>query len=169
LADGVPVDKLYPIDIPRAARKVKELAPNVVWYSDAAQAGQFLVSREGVMAMGGDGRFKTLARSRAPIRVAWNQGRFTFDVWYVLRGAKNRDSAMRFIAFASRPEPQAQLAKLSGYGPVNPLAFQHLDEETARDLPTYPQNLRQMFVRDDGWWQQNRQQWFEACRAAVLG
>src|SRR5207249_2739030 len=56
LADGVPPDQLFPIDVPRAIRKLKELVPYVTtWYKDVAQAGQLLVNGEGVMSMAPDG------------------------------------------------------------------------------------------------------------------
>ncbi len=169
LADGVPVEKLYPIDIPRAVRKLKEIAPHVIWWKDINQPGQLLASQEVIMAMAPGGRVQQLIDKGAPIRLVWNQARYTFDVWYVLRGSANRENAMRFIAFASRPEPQAEMARVAGYAPTNPKAFDLLDPAIAKKLPTYQENFRQTFKKDEGWWKANRQKWIEACTEGVLG
>jgi putative spermidine/putrescine transport system substrate-binding protein len=168
LADGVLVDKLYPIDIPRVIKKVRELMPHVIWWKDIQQPGQLLASGEAVIAMAPNGRVQQLADKGAPVQVVWNQGRYTFDVWYVLRGAAHKDAAMRFIAFASRPDRQAEMAKLSGLAPTHPGAYKFLDAATARKLPTYPENFRQTFQKSEQWWKATRQQWIEACTAGVL-
>jgi putative spermidine/putrescine transport system substrate-binding protein len=170
LADGVPPDQLFPIDIPRAIKKLKELAPNVVtWYKDVAQAGQLLVSGEGVLSMAPDGRIKQLVQQGAPVQFVWNQSRYTYDVWYVLKGAANKDNAMRFIAYASQPEPQAEMAKLSLYAPTNPDAFKLIDDQTSKLLVTNPANFKQTIKKNEAWWKANQKQWIEECTKAVLG
>lgn len=172
LADGVPPQKLYEIlsaagGIDRALRKLKELAPHIVWWHDIAQAGQMLTSGDAVMSMAPSNRVQTLIDQGAPLQIVWNQNRYTFDVWYVLRGAPDADNAMRFIAFASRPEQQAEMAKLGGYGPTNPLALPLIDPSVARTLPTYPDHLKVAFQKNESWWRQNRQKWVEACTSAL--
>lgn len=167
-ADGVPRDKIYPIDVPRVLKKVRELAPHVVWYKDVNQPGQLLASGEMVMAMAPGGRVQQLVDKGAPLQVVWNEARYTFDVWYVLRGAAHKDAAMRFLAFVSRPDRQAEMAKVSGYAPVHPDAYRYIDPVTAKKLPTYPENFKQTFQKDELWWKNNRQQWIEACTSAVL-
>lgn len=169
LADGVPVDKLYPIDVPRAVKKLKEIAPHVLWWKDINQPGQLLATQEAIMGMAPGGRVQQLADKGAPVRVLWSEARYTFDVWYILRGSANKANAMKFVAYASRPEPQAEMARLAGYAPTNPRAFDLLDPATARKLPTYPENFRQTFKKDEQWWKANRQSWIEACTAGVLG
>jgi putative spermidine/putrescine transport system substrate-binding protein len=168
LADGVPKDKLYPLDIERAARKLKQLSGNVVWWQDINQAGQLLTSGEAGMAMAPSGRVQVLINSGAPLKVIWNEARYTFDVWYVLKGAANAENAMKFIAFASKPEPQASMARLSGNAPVNPKAYELLDEATARRMPTHPDNFPKMIKKDEAWWKENRTKWVETCKAALL-
>ena len=167
LADGVPAEKLYPLDIPRAIAKLKQLAPDVVWWHDINQAGQMLTSGEAVMSMAPSNRIQTLIDAGAPLKIVWNQNRYTFDVWYVLKGAPDADNAMRFIAFASRPESQARMAKLGGYGPTNPRALALIDDATARKLPTYADNFKLEFQKNEEWWKNNRQKWVEACTAAL--
>jgi putative spermidine/putrescine transport system substrate-binding protein len=49
LADGVPMDQLYPIDMDRAFRKLDEIRPHItVWWSTGAQPAQLLTDRHRV-------------------------------------------------------------------------------------------------------------------------
>ncbi|WP_157961804.1 ABC transporter substrate-binding protein [Acuticoccus kandeliae] len=168
LADGVAPEDLYPIDIERAAKKLAELKDTTFWARNNAQASQMLASGEAVMGMSPNGRLQVLIDQGAPIQIEWNEGRFTSDVWYVLKGAPNVDNAMRFIAFASRPEQQAKMAKLTGNGPTNPAAFDFIDEETLAKLPNAPDNLAKQIKKNETWWKENREAWVAACTAALM-
>lgn len=167
LADGVPPNKLYPIDIPRALKKLKELAPNATFYSDLAQPGSLVLNGDATMGIWANGRVQSLIDKGAPLKFVWNGARRTFDMWYVLRGTPDKDEAMRFIAFASRPEQQAEMARLTGYAPTNANAMKLLDQATREKLVTYPPNLRQTVQKSEDWWKANRQKWVEACTEAL--
>ena len=168
LADGVSPDNLYPIDIDRATKKLKSIAEHVIWWKKANQPGQLLSTGEVSMAMAPSGRIQKLIDEGAPLQIVWDQGRYTFDVWYVLKGAANADNAMRFIAAASQPEAQARMARSLGYGPTNPRALDLLDEATLKKLPNHPDNAKVMFLKNEDWWIENRPKWIEACTAALL-
>ncbi len=75
IADGVPVDKLYPLDVDRAFKKLEQLKPHVlVWWSSGAQSAQVLKDGEVDMVAAWNGRIQALetepegkgARSRPP-------------------------------------------------------------------------------------------------------
>ncbi|MBM3573416.1 MAG: ABC transporter substrate-binding protein [Alphaproteobacteria bacterium] len=167
LADDVPMDKLYPIDIPRAVRKLKELAPHVIWWKNPNQPGQLLATGEVTMAMAPTGRIQTMIDEGAPMAIVWNQSQWTFDIWYALKGAPNADNAMRFLAFAMQPDQQAKFAKVSALAPSNPRALALIDPATTRKLPTHPDNFRHMYKKDEAWWENNRDKWAEACLSAM--
>ncbi|WP_108659530.1 ABC transporter substrate-binding protein [Acuticoccus kandeliae] len=168
LADGVAMDALYPLDIDRAAEKLKELAPNVVWWTNASQPGQMLASGEVVMAMAPTNRIQTLKDEGAPVEIVWNGGQWTYDAWYILKNAPNLANAMDFVASTIAPEKQAAFAKASAMAPTNPDAFALLDEETAAKMPTNPDHMAQMYRKDEAWWTENRDAWSEACLGATL-
>ena len=47
IADGVPTDKLYPLDVDRAFKKLEELKPHVlVWWNSGAQSAEILQDGE---------------------------------------------------------------------------------------------------------------------------
>jgi len=75
-----------------------------------------------------------------------------WDALVVPRGAKNAENAMKFIAFASRPEQQARFAELITYGPTNSRAQPLLKPERAKLLSTAPDLVGKQIVQDYGWW-----------------
>lgn len=44
LADGVPADKLYPLDLDRAFKKLDTIKKDIVWWGGGAQSQQLLAS-----------------------------------------------------------------------------------------------------------------------------
>lgn len=168
LSLGVDPEDLYPIDIERAAERLAEIYDDTIWWQDINQAGQLLATGEAVIAMAPSGRVQRLIDDGAPLEIVWNESRYTFDVWYVLRRAPNIDNAMRFIAFASQPEQQAEMARQTGYAPTNPRALELLDDEEARKLPTHPDNIAGQFRKNEEWWREHREDWVRACTQALL-
>ncbi|MFK4529280.1 putative spermidine/putrescine transport system substrate-binding protein [Bradyrhizobium japonicum] len=153
MADGVPPQQLYPLDLERSYRSLSKIRPHVVkWITTAAMAPQALVDGEAVIAVGGDGRIGQLKAQGAPVDFVWNQALFSADYWAILKGAKNVPNALKFLEFVSRPEPQAEFSKLLPYSPVNTEALNLLPPERAKQFATYPQNLQQQVWRDAEWW-----------------
>ena len=169
LADGVPADKLYPLDIPRAVRKLKQLSPNVLWWKNPSQPGQYLVTNEAVMAMNSVGRTNNLIDSGAPLQYVWNGAEVFSSKWIVMKGAPNYDNVMRFLAFVARPDRQVELALAIGYAPINPRAYEIMDKKAATRLSTYPDNFKQTFQYDYRWWTDNLSKWTEACLSGLSG
>jgi putative spermidine/putrescine transport system substrate-binding protein len=169
LADGVPAEKLYPLDIPRAINKLKALAPHVIWWRNTSQPGQYLVSQEAVMAMNSVGRTNSLIDSGAPLKYVWNGAQTFSSKWIVMKGGPNYDNTMRFLAFVARPDRQIELAKLIGYAPINPRAYDVIDKAAAARLVTYPDNFKQTFPYDFRWWADNLPKWTEACLNGLSG
>ena len=60
----------------------------------------------------------------------------------------------RFIDFATRADRQAEFAKLTGYGPTNPDAFQSIPQELAEKMATYPANRKNAYVQNADWYNQ---------------
>lgn len=163
LADGVPADKLYPLDMQRAVKKLKELSPNAIWWKNTSQPGQYLASGEAVMALNSIGRTNALIDKGVGLKYVWNGAQAFGDKWIVLKGAPNYDNVMRFLAFAARPQVQADLAKLIGYAPTNPNAYKLLEKNVAERLSTYPANFARTFKPDNRWWSANVSKWTETC------
>jgi putative spermidine/putrescine transport system substrate-binding protein len=112
-ADGVHPDKLYPIDFKRALKSLDVLKPSILKYWAAgAEPVQLLIDKSVTVASAWNGRLAAIADRNKDIAYTWNQGILQWDAWVVSNGAKNTENAMKFLAFAARPEQQANFAEL---------------------------------------------------------
>lgn len=157
LADGVPPDKLYPIDLDRAFKSLDRIRPLIRKFWDTgALSAQMLADREVVMGSIWNGRLQAVADKGAPLAIEWNQGMLQVHFWGVLKGAKNRDNAHRLVEFAMQPRTQAEQAQYIPYGPANQKAFQHLGPDVAKRLPSFPEHKSRQFLMNAQWWADNR-------------
>jgi len=153
LADGVSMDKLYPIDVERAWKSTDRLRPLVTkWYQSHAEAIQLVTAGEVDIACTIGPRAVYAKRSGAPVDVDYNQGKLGSDYWCLVKGGKNQEVAMQFINFALDGKRQAGMVKENPYGPSNSAAFEFLTPQEARDLTTAPDNVKRQFWINEEWW-----------------
>lgn len=157
LADGVPMDKLYPLDVDRAFRSLDKIRRSVgVWWTTGSQPPQLLADGEVGLVSAFNGRIWTAAvRDKLPLAVEWNGGALDLDSWLIPKGAKNRAAAQALIKYTARPEVQIALTRYISYGPTMPEAFEKLPPEVRAVLPSAPENRARQFVFDGNWWAEN--------------
>ncbi len=152
LADGVPKDKLYPMDLDRAFKKLNEIKPHIkVWWTQGNQSQQIIKDGEVDMLPLWNARAQELVDAGAPIQMVWNEAQFQDVYWEVAKGTPRAKLAWEFIAFAAQGKPQAEFAKRMPYGPTNPKAFDFLSKAEADKLPTAPDHLKVAFKPDAEW------------------
>ena len=154
LADGVPADKLYPLDLDRAFKKLDTIKGDIIWWSGGAQSQQLLASAEAPFGSLWNGRMTALAQSGINAETSWEQNITAADSLVVPKGAKNKEAAMQFIALATSAEAQAELASLTGYAPINLDSPKMMDPEVAKMLPD-AQTASQVNA-DMNYWAENR-------------
>ena len=170
LADGVPLDGLYPLDVSRAFRALDEIKGAVVAFWESGPAPGELLNRKQVVATSSwDGRIQDLIRRGSPLAYEWNGARRQSNGYGIPKGAANPDAAYRLIDFALRPDVQAHLAQVYPSGPVTPAAYANLSESVAANLASSPGHLVTGFDLDVEWWIRNREpvikRWEEWVRA----
>jgi putative spermidine/putrescine transport system substrate-binding protein len=142
LADGVPPEKLYPIDYKRATASLDKIKGSVtLWYEDVAAGMQALINGDVDYAFLPNGRVLQAKSQGAPIDFEYNQAFLLYDVFVVPKNAPHKEAALDFVAFASQAEPGAALMKLLPYSAPNQDALKLLDPKYAKNLPTDPSNL----------------------------
>ncbi|WEX74495.1 ABC transporter substrate-binding protein [Sinorhizobium numidicum] len=154
LADGVPADKLYPLDLDRAFKKLDTVKADIIWWSGGAQSQQLLASAEAPFGSLWNGRMTALAQTGVNVETSWEQNITAADSLVVPKGAKNKEAAMQFIALATSAEAQAELAKATGYAPINLDSPKLMDEALAKTLPDR-QTANQVNA-DMNYWAENR-------------
>ncbi len=153
LADGVPMDKLYPLDVDRAFRSLDKIKPSIrKWWKVGSEQMQLFQSGGVAMGMGFDGRFIALSQGGKPMRIVWNQAKMISLYWTIPKGSKNVAEAHQFISFATRPDRQAEFARITGYAPANADAFQHLPKELAEKMVSYPVNRQNAYQMNQEWY-----------------
>jgi putative spermidine/putrescine transport system substrate-binding protein len=157
LADGVPKDKLYPIDIDRAFKSLDRVRPAIRKFWDTgALSAQMLNDKEVVAGSIWNGRLQAVADKGAPLAIEWNEAMLQVQYWGILKGAKNLADAQRFLEFACQPKIQADFAQFIPYGPPNRAAFKHIPAARAAQLPSSPEYKAKAFLQDGKWWADNR-------------
>jgi putative spermidine/putrescine transport system substrate-binding protein len=148
-ADGVPTDKLYPLDLNRAFRSLDKIKPAVrVWWTQGQQSQQLLRDGEIDCIALWHARTLELVDQGQPVEIVWNQAQIERAYWVVARGTPNRDNALRFLEAAIRPERVAGFCRDSLNGPLNPAAFDHLSAAEASRMPTAPAYKDKVFEQD---------------------
>ena len=154
LADGVPADKLYPLDLDRAFKKLDTIKSDIVWWSSGAQSQQLLASAEAPFGSLWNGRMTALANSGVKTETSWSQNITAADSLVIPKGAPNMETAMKFIALATSAQAQADMAKATGYAPINVDSAKLMDPETAKTLPD--QQTASQVNADMNYWAANR-------------
>jgi putative spermidine/putrescine transport system substrate-binding protein len=169
LADGVPGDQLYPLDMERALNKLDGIKKDVaVWWTGGAQASQLLKTAEVDICATWNGRIQAAIDDGAPVKIVWDQGLYAIEGFAIPKGNPKADLARKFVKFCANGERQAEFAKHMSYGPTNPNAYKMISKERAELLPTAPSHLPQMIYQDHTYWGQNQEKAIERFDAWLL-
>jgi putative spermidine/putrescine transport system substrate-binding protein len=154
LADGVPGDKLYPLDYDRAFRKLGTIRAALRFYDTGAQQTQALQSGEVDMMLAWPGRAYDAMKSGAHLAVAWNQPLQYFDALTIVKGSPHQDQAYELINSLIGVKNQEAIANRLPYGPANSQAARSTDAQIAAFV-NGPQSKGTTVVRDNAWWSKN--------------
>jgi putative spermidine/putrescine transport system substrate-binding protein len=169
LADGVPLDKLYPLDVDRAFASLDKIKPHInIWWTSGAQAMQAIQSGDVDMISTWNGRAQAAKDGGAPVSIVWNQGLYSIEGWGIPKGTPRADAAKQFVRFCADAKRQALLTRTLAYGPTNKKAFETIAKERAALLPTAPDNIRNMRLPSPQWWEANRQKVTERFNSWII-
>lgn len=170
MADGVPIDKLYPLDVDRAFKSLDRIRPHISsWWSSSAQSMQLLQSGEIDMISLWNGRAQAAIDGKAPVGINWNQGLYSIEGWGIPKGTPRSEEAKAFVKFCGDAKRQAAFTDDLGYGPTNLQSYQYIAPERAAILPTAPANLKGMVLPSPAWWKENRDKVTERFNTWVIG
>ena len=136
----------------RAFKKLTELKPNIQWWEAGAQPPQFLVAGDVVMSTAYNGRIDAAQREGKNLKITWTGGIFDLDYWVIPKGAANKETAIKFMNFAMKPENQAVYAQNIAYGPTNTKALTKLPAKVLADLPTSTANAKTALQFNVNFW-----------------
>lgn len=152
MADGVEPDKLYPLDVDRAFKKLDTIKKNTIWWTTNSQSQQLFTDGEVSCGLILNGRAYDAIQKGAKMTLVWNQNIQSVDYLVILKGSKNRDASLGLINEMTVADNQAKLANLIAYSPTNPEAFKSIDPKISPWLSTNPANAKQGFVINAEYW-----------------
>ena len=152
LADGVPKDKLYPLDMDRAYKKLDEIKPHItVWWTQGNQSESLIRDGEVDMMSIWNGRGQTVIDQGSPVEMVWNEAHCDVNTYFAPRGTPRKKLAMQYLEHTIQAKPQGEFCNILPYGPSNPKAFDFMTKEAIAKSPTAPDHARLTFTPDAKW------------------
>ncbi|MDK1348821.1 ABC transporter substrate-binding protein [Streptomyces sp. 378] len=169
LADGVPMDKLYPLDVDRAFKVLTRLRSGIKKFWDSGPLPGVLLSRQEVtMSTVWQGRLADLLKQGVPVAAQLNGARRQFQGFGIAKGAAHMDAAYQLMDYSLSPDVQARLAETYPSNPASPVAYKKLTDEVRSTLAGAPQFYDKGFDADIDWWLKNEsavtKRWLEWAR-----
>ena len=157
IADGVPMDKIFPMDIDRAFKSMSRIKPYIKKFWDTgALSAQMLADKEVVLGSIWNGRLQAVADKGAPLAIEWNENMLQVQAYSIFKDARNMKEAQLLVDYSMSPKANLGLGKELNYGPINRKSFDMLPADIVAKLPGSPENMKRCFVQDVNWWDDNR-------------
>jgi len=164
LADGVEPNDVYAQlvtekGLTRALKKLDSIGDDIIWTDNRFQPLELLGEQKVTMATAFSGRvFNTIVAKNQPFGIVWDGQIYELDVWAIPKTSSNKEGALKFIAFATRPDRLAEQTKWFPYGPVRKSALAmvgkhaQVDIDMASYLPTSAANFPGALKFDGSFW-----------------
>lgn len=158
LAQGVPFEEIYPLDVAGALESLDALgSENIVWHATPEETIQQLTSGAVSLGTSWNGRVEIARRDEgAEIGFTPEQSVLLGDYLVVPKGAPNPELAFELMNYiVTNAEAGANYSKLTRYTIANQEAIDLLPAAMAEQLPTSPALADAILVKDDAWWAEN--------------
>lgn len=158
LADGVPLDKLYPLDIDRAFESLSRIRPSIRKFWDTgALSSQMLSDKEATLGSIWSTRLLAAADGGAPLAINWHQHGVHVQAYSIFKNAPNMENAVKLVDYCLSDDVQKAFAKRYPCGPVTKKAYETLPAELRARVPGGEMTAKNGFILDPEWWADNRQ------------
>jgi putative spermidine/putrescine transport system substrate-binding protein len=157
LADGVPLEELYPLDLDRAFASLEKIKDDVaVWWQAGAQPPQLLQDNEVQYAVAWSGR----VAGQEGIDYTFEDGQLDIAFFVVPKGASPEamEVANGILYEMSVPENQAVAADVVSYTGNSPDLEPLLPKDRIEQFPTTAANKDVQFLSDANWWFENAEE-----------
>ena len=159
LADGVPADKLFPLDLDRAYARLDKLKPSVAaWWKSGDNSQAILRGGDAVMSMLYSSRSVALSKGDEPFDFTWNQAIRDVGNWAVLRNGPNGANAQAFLDFfVQGPAEHVEFGRKVAFDSNNAKAGSAVPPAERRFRSSMPENWSKLVVADYEWIAANRE------------
>jgi putative spermidine/putrescine transport system substrate-binding protein len=163
IADGVPLDKLYPLDTKRAFEKMASIKKELLYWNSGAESQSLMRDGECVMGLLWHTRANVLkTETKGRIAYSFKDGLLQPGLWVVPKGNPAGAEAFRAIASMQQPEGQVKLLAAMGNGPANPAAQSLVPADLRQMNPGDPVNVAVQAKINAAWYIENHSRTFQA-------
>jgi putative spermidine/putrescine transport system substrate-binding protein len=163
LADGMPRDKLYPLDVKRAFDKISSIKKDLLFWTSGSESQSLLRDGECVMGLLWHTRANVLQQeTQNRVRYTFQDGLLQPGLWVVPKGHPAGAEAFKAIASMQKPEGQIKLLAAMGNGPANPAAQPMVPAELRKMNPADPENAAVQARINADWYLANHTKTFQA-------
>lgn len=161
MGDGVAPKDVYkmlatPEGVDRAFKKLDTIKPEIVWWQTGRQPIELLHSGQVVMTAVYSGTLITAKKKgHENFGFLWDESLSNMDSWVILKGSPFVAQAEQLLDFMSDPHRQAEVPKLLPSGPTNKETIKYVDQDLVPELPTAPQNSKNLLPIDVAFWLEN--------------
>lgn len=157
MADGVPGDQLFPLDMDRALAKIQSIKDDSLYWGSGSEVHSMVVNGEVSMAIIWQNRGRNIENdTEGRFKLVNNQAMAMPGAYIVPKGnPAGRDAVMKFIATAQDVPSQLKLLDCLGMTPSNPAAFAEIPEDQQPYAITSAQNIDKIVYNDPVWWGEN--------------
>jgi putative spermidine/putrescine transport system substrate-binding protein len=159
LADGVPIDKLYPLDVDRALKSLDRLGKkNIIWHTTNQEPIQQLTSGAVSLATAFDGRVILANRAGGNLGFAPEYSAVSGNPYCVVQTCAHPREAFQLLNYMlTETKADAEYMELTNYAIPNTAALPLVSPAVQAILPTSPELKDKVFIKDDVWWAANLQ------------
>lgn len=164
IADGVPADQLFPLDIDRALKKLDAIKPEVqLWWRTGDQSQQGFRNGEYVMGMIWGTRASALKAEGQPVRISYDGAFLLADTMQILRDGPNPAGAEALLKYyLDNPTVQAKLAERLNVTPPSIDAVALMSEAARANIPSSPEAFKTIVKHDSAWIAANQTKMLDA-------
>ncbi|MGV6873947.1 ABC transporter substrate-binding protein [Pseudochelatococcus sp. B33] len=157
LADGVPANELFPLDLDRAFAKLDEIRPHIaVWWRTGDQIQRAFREKEVSLGLIWNTRTEFLRNEGVPLKRIWDGATLNMAHWSIFKDAPNKENAIRFLNwYFDNPEAQVAYGRAAAISPSTRSALALYSPEEQKEQPTYQENLPGIVSIDYEWLGQN--------------
>ncbi|MFI5913284.1 extracellular solute-binding protein [Dactylosporangium sp. NPDC051541] len=157
VADGVAPDKVYPLDLDRAFKKIDTIKSSLVFAPSYGAIQQMLVDKQAGMVLTVTARTIVSASSGANLVPVWDFNTTDIGVLVIPKGSPHKQLAQDMLAFVTEPAQAVAYAKLTGTAPARPdidlntVGYSDQQKQFNAFLPNRGTTIEQ----DKQWWIDN--------------
>jgi putative spermidine/putrescine transport system substrate-binding protein len=153
-AAGVPLDKIFPLDVDLAFKKLNEIKKDVaVWWKAGAQPPQLMKDNEIQYSICWSGRVV----GDPAFGLNFAGGKADLSYFGIVKGSKPEDkaAAYKLMHEMSLPENQAKAATVISYTGPSPNLDALLPKDKLWQFPSASQNKKVQYFENAEWWADN--------------